>query len=100
MATEPTRRQRAIEALDRALEVPVDPNARTAEGWRTCVICGHSGMLSDVRPSTARLREPGPAGHYAQLVRCKRADACRDRCLANGDPWPLDDGRQPVWESR
>lgn len=101
MATFVTRkrdpREVAVDALDRALAVPVDPNARTAEGWRTCVLCGHAGMLSEVRPSVSRLRDPGPAGAYVQLVRCKRVDECRARCLANGDPWPLDDGRTPVW---
>lgn len=64
----------------------VDP---LTEGHRTCVICGHGGLLSEVRPSLARLAKAGPHGAYVPLVRCKDTLACRDRCEANGDPWPL-----------
>lgn len=71
------------------------------EGHRTCVICGHGGLLSEVRPSLARLAKPGPTGPFARLVRCKDITACRVRCEANGDPWPLVDGRMlTTWEER
>lgn len=59
------------------------------EGHRTCVLCGHGGLLADVRPSLARLARPGPRGAYVVLVRCRDGLACRERCEAQGDPWPL-----------
>lgn len=69
-----------------------------AEGHRSCVICGNAGLLAVVRPSLARLARPGPNGPFVTLVRCKRVDECRARCVAQGDPWPLDDGREPTWQ--
>lgn len=70
----------------RAEEVP-----KTAEGWRTCVLCGHGGMLSVVRPWIGRLAQPGPHGAFVPVIRCVDHAACRSRCEANGDPWPIAD---------
>lgn len=61
------------------------------DAWRTCLICGHQGMLTDVRPGLAWLETPGPGGPLTVMPRCKDHLTCRVRCEANGDPWPLVD---------
>lgn len=65
-------------------------------GWRMCVLCGAEGY--DCLPSLAKLKvpvvgasDPSLNGAYQTFVRCKDARACRGRCEAQGDEWPLDD---------
>jgi sugar phosphate isomerase/epimerase len=62
-----------------------------APGHRICAICGHGGL--DVTPMIARLKAAGPHGPFTTMDRCRDVPECRERCEANGDPWPL---RGPV----
>lgn len=71
----------------------------------TCLICGHE--TSDRRAvdaHLARFREPVEGRLFATIPRCLDFAACRVRCEANGDAWPLDDGTpaplRPVPEAR
>ncbi len=54
---------------------------------RTCVICGHEGP--DVVRRLAWYEPPLPSGPVQQVDGCRDTEACRVRCLAIGDTWPL-----------
>jgi hypothetical protein len=54
-----------------------------------CVLCGHD-KPTDVRVSLARWREPEGA-MYSAVPRCIDRKACRERCEASGDDWPVID---------
>ncbi len=58
-----------------------------------CVICGHEG--ADVHPQLIRWREPLEDGtRYDFVPRCDDREACRIRCTAAGEPWPVEDARR------
>lgn len=64
-----------------------------AIGWAVtppaiCALCGHQG--ADVATMLIRWRDGQPFGYGP---RCRDHDACHDRVGANGDEWPVDDGR-------
>lgn len=50
-----------------------------------CVICQHEG--SDVAVSVACYAD----GRYQSIPRCRNKSACRQRVLAQGLAWPLDE---------
>lgn len=55
---------------------------------RTCVLCGTTSV--EVQPSLALLAATRERGErYERMDRCRDKLACRDRCEANGDDWPL-----------
>lgn len=57
---------------------------------RTCELCGHTGP--DVKGSWARWRKPRPAQKpFDAIDRCVDRAACRARCEAMGDEWPVAD---------
>lgn len=81
---------------------------------RTCLLCGHEG--DDVAMGIAWYREPVSreievvafegkhvrtterrrvAAHVDQVVRCRDAQACRERLEAAGGEWELDDTTHP-----
>ncbi|MBX3031439.1 MAG: hypothetical protein KF809_14935 [Chloroflexi bacterium] len=58
--------------------------------WRYCGICDAEGY--DVRPGVGRYRRlDGPGTEIQTVTRCKDATACRQRCEAAGNEWPLVD---------
>ena len=61
----------------------------------TCVICGfESSSRLDVALSLAHWSEPLAGRIYDAVPRCRDRAACRARCEAAGDLWPID-GHQP-----
>lgn len=55
---------------------------------RVCVLCGITSV--EVTPSLALLAATQERGQtYTRMDRCKDTLACRDRCEAQGDEWPL-----------
>jgi hypothetical protein len=68
----------------------------------TCLICGHeTADRRAVEVHLARFREPVEGRLFATIPRCLDFAACRARCEANGEAWPLDDGTpRPVTETR
>ncbi len=55
---------------------------------RTCYLCGATSV--EVQPSLALLAATRERGErYERMDRCRDKLACRDRCEANGDVWPL-----------
>lgn len=83
-------------AMDEARMFRDDP---VAPGWRYCAICGAEGY--DVRPFIGLYRKVDGSGtEYAEVTRCKDTFACRARCEAAGDVWPLVESRAPRWEER
>jgi hypothetical protein len=55
--------------------------------WRQCEICGVEGY--DVKPSLALVDLPAGKWRYETIARCRDARACRSRCEAAGNTWPL-----------
>lgn len=60
----------------------------TATVLTTCVLCGDTGP--DVRHGLIHWRDGAP---YGFGPRCRDHGACWDRCLAQGEEWPVADGR-------
>lgn len=56
-------------------------------GWRSCEICDHEGL--DVLPWLGRYPTADGTMVFATVTRCKDAVACRARCEAAGNQWPL-----------
>ena len=54
----------------------------------TCVLCGHQGP--DVRHGLIRWRDGDPFGSGP---RCQDHGGCHDRVMAQGEEWPVADGR-------
>jgi hypothetical protein len=55
--------------------------------WRQCEICGVEGY--DVKPSLALVQLAGAKRIFDTVTRCRDARACRSRCEAAGNIWPL-----------
>lgn len=61
---------------------------------RRCDVCGRDG--DDVR---ARLSEMTPEfpPRYQTLLRCQDSVACRERCEAVGETWPIATGSEDTY---
>lgn len=59
------------------------------ERW-TCVLCGQTD--AGVRMALIRWREYERGQAFGAGGRCQDVAACIERCRANGDEWPVDDG--------
>lgn len=59
----------------------------------SCLLCGND-RPSDVRVSLARWRDPQPA-MFGAIPRCIDRKACRSRCEALGEDWPVIDPDEP-----
>jgi hypothetical protein len=53
----------------------------------SCLICGATGP--DVRTALVAWREPVAGRTFEAIPRCEDRAACRERCEAAGDEWPV-----------
>lgn len=58
-----------------------------------CLLCGHE-RVTEVRVSLARWRYPEGA-MFSAVPRCVDRKACRERCEALGEDWPVIDPDEP-----
>jgi len=54
---------------------------------KPCKLCGNT-KATEVRVSLARWRHPAD-GLFDAIPRCVNRTACRERCVAQGDDWPV-----------
>lgn len=71
------------------------------ETTATCTICGHVGpawgdAADRVTMGPIRWRDPLPGKVFDVGRRCADHKACRERCEAVGDLWPIEDGTPPT----
>jgi hypothetical protein len=52
-----------------------------------CAICGFESH--DVKPSLIEWKDPIDGVRFDFVPRCQDRAACRARCEAAGDPWPV-----------
>jgi len=56
-----------------------------------CVICGNDVAI-EIRIALVEWREPVGKEIWSTIPRCVDVAACRARCEAIGEPWPIADG--------
>lgn len=74
-----------------------EPVAETAPATARCTICGHDGPAGGASPDRVsmgpiRWRDALPGRLFDAGHRCADHGACRARCEAIGDAWPVEDG--------
>lgn len=66
-------------------EAPVYPKSKPV-----CAICGNR-TAAEVSYRLIRWRDPLPGQVFDSAWQCLDRPACRERCAAIGDLWPVDD---------